>query len=24
VLLEQCAKYGYFDEQIDVEAILGR
>ena len=24
VLLEQCEKYGYFDEEIDVEAIVGR
>jgi ABC-type nitrate/sulfonate/bicarbonate transport system substrate-binding protein len=23
VLLRQCEKYGYFDEEIDVEAILG-
>jgi NitT/TauT family transport system substrate-binding protein len=23
VLLEQCEKYGYFDDEIDVEAILG-
>jgi ABC-type nitrate/sulfonate/bicarbonate transport system substrate-binding protein len=24
VLLEQCEKYGYFDEEIDVERILGK